>query len=55
MSLVGLFKGLGPNGFGHNSTAEQVTSEVDLSGKTYLLTGCNSGIGQETADRKSVV
>lgn len=49
MSLVGLFKGLGPNGFGHNSTAEQVSSDLDLSGKTYLLTGCNSGIGQETA------
>jgi NAD(P)-dependent dehydrogenase (short-subunit alcohol dehydrogenase family) len=49
MSLIGLFKGNGPNGFGHNSTAEEVTAGLDLSGKTYLLTGCNSGIGQETA------
>lgn len=49
MSLIGLFQGNGPNGFGHNSTAEAVTAELDLSGKTYLLTGCNSGIGQETA------
>jgi len=49
MSLVGFFRGAGPNGFGHNSTAEEVTSALDLSGKTYLLTGCNSGIGRETA------
>jgi NAD(P)-dependent dehydrogenase (short-subunit alcohol dehydrogenase family) len=49
MSLIGFFKGTGPNGFGHNSSAEDVTSGLDLSGKTYLLTGCNSGIGQETA------
>jgi WW domain-containing oxidoreductase len=49
MSLLGLFMGKGPNGFGHNSTAEEVTAGLDLSGKTYLLTGCNSGLGQETA------
>jgi len=49
MSVVGWFQGSGPNGFGHNSTAEQVTEGLDLSGKTYLITGCNSGIGQETA------
>ena len=49
MSLIGLLKGNGSNGFGYNSTAEQVTAELDLSGKTYLLTGCNSGIGHETA------
>ncbi len=29
-------------------TAEQVTEGVDLSGKTALVTGVNSGIGQET-------
>lgn len=49
MSLYGLFKGAGPNGYGHNSSAEDVTEGLDLSGKTYLLTGCNSGIGHETA------
>lgn len=38
-----------PNGpFGASSTAEEVTSGIDLSGKTALVTGCNSGIGFET-------
>jgi WW domain-containing oxidoreductase len=49
MSLIGWFKSVGANGFGHNSSAEDVTEGMDLSGKTYLLTGCNSGIGHETA------
>ncbi|WP_242123876.1 SDR family oxidoreductase [Sphingobium sp. Sx8-8] len=35
-------------GFGKRSTAEEVTEGVDLSGRTVLLTGCNSGIGLET-------
>lgn len=48
MSLVALFKGKGPSGFGYASTAEQVTDGIDLTGKTFLLTGCNSGIGLET-------
>ncbi|MFH1811326.1 MAG: SDR family oxidoreductase [Pseudomonadota bacterium] len=48
MSLVALFMGKGPNGFGNGSTAEEVTEGLDLSGKTYLLTGCNSGIGLES-------
>jgi NAD(P)-dependent dehydrogenase (short-subunit alcohol dehydrogenase family) len=48
MSLYGLFQGAGPNGFGYNSTAENVTEGLDLKGKTYLLTGCNSGLGAET-------
>jgi len=48
MSLVSMFKGKGPSGFGYGSTAEDVTEGLDLSGKTILLTGCNSGIGQET-------
>ena len=34
--------------FGATSTAEQVSAGIDLSGKVYLLTGCNSGIGEET-------
>jgi NAD(P)-dependent dehydrogenase (short-subunit alcohol dehydrogenase family) len=34
--------------FGPQSTAEDVTSGLDLSGKTAVVTGCNSGIGFET-------
>ena len=49
MSLVGLLRGSGPSGFGYDSTAEQVTKGLDLSGRTYLVTGCNSGLGLETA------
>ncbi len=30
------------------STAEEVTQGMDLSGRTALVTGCNSGIGHET-------
>lgn len=31
-----------------NSTAEDVTADLNLSGKTAVITGCNSGIGLET-------
>ncbi len=34
--------------FGRRSTADDVTVGLDLSGKTALVTGCNSGIGYET-------
>ena len=37
---------IGP--FGKDSTAEEVTEGLDLTGKTALVTGCNSGIGYET-------
>ena len=49
MSLIGLFKPKGKSGFGYTSTAEEVTAGLDLKGKTILITGCNSGLGQETA------
>lgn len=35
--------------FGRDSTAEEVTAGLDLSGQTALVTGSNSGIGHETA------
>ena len=34
--------------FGKRSTAEDVTAGMDLTGKTALVTGCNSGLGLET-------
>ena len=37
---------IGP--FGKESTAEEVTAGLDLSGKTALVTGANSGLGYET-------
>jgi WW domain-containing oxidoreductase len=47
MSLVSMLKPKGPNGFGYGSTAEEVTAGIDLTGKTMLVTGCNSGLGLE--------
>ncbi|MCB1700785.1 MAG: SDR family oxidoreductase [Halioglobus sp.] len=34
--------------FNADSTAEQVTEGLDLAGKTYAITGANSGLGYET-------
>jgi NAD(P)-dependent dehydrogenase (short-subunit alcohol dehydrogenase family) len=34
--------------FGANSTAEEVTAGIDLTGKTAVVTGANSGLGYET-------
>ena len=48
MSLLAMIKPNGPSGFGYGSTAEDVTAGLSLAGKTYLLTGCNSGLGLET-------
>lgn len=49
MSLFSALKSAGSTGFGYGSTAEEVTRELDLSGNAYLITGCNSGLGLETA------
>lgn len=49
MSVVGWLRGRGSSGFGYDSTAEDVTEGLDLSGKTFLVTGCNSGLGRETS------
>jgi WW domain-containing oxidoreductase len=48
MSFYELFTAKGPSGFGYGSTAEQVTEGLSLQGRTILVTGCNSGLGQET-------
>ena len=34
--------------FDEDSTAEEVTADLDLNGKIAVVTGCNSGIGFET-------
>lgn len=47
MSFFALFNAKGRTGFGYGSTAEQVTEGRSLVGKTILVTGCNSGLGQE--------
>lgn len=47
MSLAAWFLKKGPTGFGFGSTAEEVSLGIDLTGKTYLVTGCNSGLGAE--------
>lgn len=49
MSLYSKLQPKGPSGFGYGSTAEDVTSGLSLAGKTFLVTGCNSGLGLETA------
>ena len=48
MSLLTSLRRNGPSGFGGASTAEDVTAGLDLTRRTILVTGCNSGIGLET-------
>jgi NAD(P)-dependent dehydrogenase (short-subunit alcohol dehydrogenase family) len=48
MSLVSLFKGKGPSGYGYGTTAEVVTQGIALKGKNFLVTGSTSGLGVET-------
>ena len=40
--------GLSQGPFGFESSAEDVTAGLDLSGKLVLITGCNSGLGLES-------
>jgi NAD(P)-dependent dehydrogenase (short-subunit alcohol dehydrogenase family) len=47
MSLYSMLKPKGPSGFGYGTTAQDVVRDLELKGKTVLITGCNSGIGQE--------
>ncbi|HCH66357.1 MAG TPA: oxidoreductase, partial [Deltaproteobacteria bacterium] len=35
--------------FGFPSTAEAVTSGIDLTGTTWVITGVSSGLGRESA------
>lgn len=48
MSLVSRLAPRGASGFGYGSTAEQVCEGLDLTGRTILITGCNSGLGLES-------
>ena len=48
MGLLPRIQRPGSSGYGASTTAEQVTEGLDLSKKTYLITGCNSGLGEET-------
>ncbi len=34
--------------YGFATTADEVAAGIDLSGKTVLITGCNSGLGYES-------
>lgn len=40
--------GVPMSAYGEESTAEEVTAGLDLTGKTAVVTGCNSGLGYET-------
>jgi WW domain-containing oxidoreductase len=47
MSIYSRLAGKGASGFGYGSTASDVTEGLSLAGQSVLVTGCNSGIGEE--------
>lgn len=49
MSLASLILRKGPSGFGFATTAHEVTAGLDLTGKSILVTGATSGLGEVTA------
>lgn len=48
MSMVAALLKTGRSGFGYGSTAKEVVYGLDLSGRTILVTGANSGLGFQT-------
>lgn len=48
MSIAAALLRKGPSGFGYGSTAKEVVEDLDLGGRTILVTGTNSGLGFET-------
>lgn len=48
MSLIAWVKGKGASGFGYDATADDVTEGLDLTGRHFLVTGSNSGIGLDS-------
>lgn len=35
--------------FGHDTTTDEVLTEIDLGGKRAIVTGASTGLGEETA------
>ncbi len=48
MSLYGRLRRRVGSDFGYSSTAMEVSEGVELTGRRFVLTGCSSGLGQET-------